>query len=96
MCKDLENYSEQDWNVLLDKPELVFARARSVSMPVPLIVCVCTHASVWCFIQPHPASLNPFLPFCPRQLHQQPAGQAGHLPAPPRARRGAFMIDPIN
>ncbi len=28
MCKDLENYTEQDWNVLLDKPELVFARAR--------------------------------------------------------------------
>lgn len=27
MCKDLENYSEDDWNVLLDKPELVFARA---------------------------------------------------------------------
>lgn len=28
MCKDLENYTEGDWSVLLDKPELVFARAR--------------------------------------------------------------------
>ena len=27
MCKELENYTEDDWNVLLDKPELVFARA---------------------------------------------------------------------
>ena len=27
MCKDLDNYSEDDWNMLLDKPELVFARA---------------------------------------------------------------------
>ncbi|TFJ81370.1 hypothetical protein NSK_007331 [Nannochloropsis salina CCMP1776] len=26
-CKDLEHYKEEDWNVLLDKPELVFARA---------------------------------------------------------------------
>lgn len=27
MCKTLENYTEQDWEVLLDKPEIVFARA---------------------------------------------------------------------
>jgi len=27
LCKELENYTEDDWNVLLDKPELVFARA---------------------------------------------------------------------
>lgn len=42
MCKDLENYSEQDWSVLLDKPELVFARARSVRLHVHVIV------NIWC------------------------------------------------
>lgn len=43
MCKDLEHYSEQDWNMLLDKPELVFARARFVH------VCgKCVGGCMWC------------------------------------------------